>query len=123
MTFSSLHQCLHQCLHAHIESSPSQVCRQSSFFIGNVFSSFSFLLRESKLALGTPERAAYYNLHAEATLSDLSREEALRWDVLPLGVGAETPPPEARRLDPRDMRAQVDKFRAGMPAGKRGQGQ
>lgn len=28
----------------------------------------------------------YYNLDADATLGDLTREEALRWDVLPLGA-------------------------------------
>ena len=48
-----------------------------------MYSSFSFLLREAKLAAGEAERAMYYNLDADATLGDLTREEALRWDVLP----------------------------------------
>ena len=30
----------------------------------------------------------YYNLDADATLGDLTREEALRWDVLPLAGAA-----------------------------------
>ena len=45
----------------------------------------SFLLRESKLVAGESERAMYYNLDADDTLGDLTREEALRWDVMPLG--------------------------------------
>ena len=36
-------------------------------------------------ASGESERAMYYNLDADATFGDLTREEALRWDVLPLG--------------------------------------
>ena len=63
-----------------------QVCRRAALFVGNMYSSFSFLLRESKLVAGEAERAMYYNLDADATLGDLTREEALRWDVLPLGA-------------------------------------
>ena len=36
-----------------------------------------------KLVAGESERASYYNLNSEATYADLTREEALRWDVLP----------------------------------------
>jgi len=62
-----------------------QLCRRASLFVGNMYSSFSFMLREAKLAAGETERAMYYNLDAEATYGDLTRDEALRWDVLPLG--------------------------------------
>ena len=34
----------------------------------------------------SPASSLYYNLDADATLGDLTREEALRWDVLPLGA-------------------------------------
>ena len=51
-----------------------------------MFSSFSFLQREAKLVAGQAERADYYNLDADSTLGDLTKEKALRWDVLPLGV-------------------------------------
>jgi len=34
-----------------------QVCRESSLFVGNLFSSFSFLQREAKLVAGQMERA------------------------------------------------------------------
>ena len=40
----------------------------------------------SDSACSEGERAMYYNLDADATLGDLTREEALRWDVLPLGA-------------------------------------
>jgi len=68
-----------------------QVCRESSLFVGNLFSSFSFLQREAKLVAGQMERASYYNLEADATLGDITKEEALRWDVLPLGIGRDAP--------------------------------
>ena len=80
-----------------------QLCKRASLFVGNLYSSFSFLLREAHLASGEAERAMYYNLDADATLGDLTREEALRWDVLPLGgvarhsIGAHAAP-EARGL-------------------------
>jgi len=61
-----------------------ELCRQSALFLGNMYSSFSFILREARLAMGVAERAMYYNLDMEETQGDLSREEALRWDVLPL---------------------------------------
>lgn len=61
------------------------MCKHASLFLGNLYSSFSFLLREAKLVSGESERASYYNLEYDATLGDLTREEALRWDVLPLG--------------------------------------
>merc|ERR1719152_619229 len=63
-----------------------QLCHRASLFVGNMYSSFSFLLREARLVGGQAERAMYYNLDADATLGDLTREEALRWDVLPLGA-------------------------------------
>ena len=63
-----------------------QLCKRAALFVGNMYSSFSFVLREAKLAAGEAERAMYYNLDADATLGDLTREEALRWDVLPLGA-------------------------------------
>ena len=48
-------------------------------------SSFSFVLREAQLAIGESERATYYNLDVTSqAAADLTREEALRWDVLPL---------------------------------------
>lgn len=62
------------------------VCHRSSLFVGNMYSSFSFLLREAKLAAGESERASYYNLPEELTFGDLSHAEAARWDVLPLGT-------------------------------------
>jgi len=34
---------------------------------------------------------SYYNLEADATLGDITKEEALRWDVLPLGIGRDAP--------------------------------
>ena len=61
------------------------VCKRAALFIGNLYSSFSFLLREAKLVAGETERTMYYNLDADETLGDLTREEALRWDVMPLG--------------------------------------
>jgi len=66
-----------------------QVCKGASLFIGNMFSSFSFLQREAKLVSGEMERAMYYNIDADATLGDFTKEEALRWDILPLGIGNE----------------------------------
>ena len=59
------------------------LCRRAPLFIGNAFSSFSFVLREARLAVGESERAMYYNADHEATTGDLTPEEALRWNVLP----------------------------------------
>ena len=56
---------------------------RAPLFIGNAFSSFSFVLREARLAVGESERAMYYNADHEATTGDLTPEEALRWNVLP----------------------------------------
>lgn len=63
-----------------------QVGLLSALFVGNAYSPFSFLLRESKLVLGESERAIYYNMRTDATLGDLTAEEVLRWDVMPLGL-------------------------------------
>ena len=63
-----------------------QVCKESSLFVGNLFSSFSFLQREAKLVAGQVERASYYNLDVDLPFDDLTKEEALRWDVLPFSA-------------------------------------
>ena len=69
------------------------VCRRAALYAGNVYSAFSFLLRESKLAAGESDRSLYYNLEPELRLDDLTAVEATRWNVLPLGLaGALTPP-------------------------------
>ena len=55
--------------------------------MGNAYSAFSYLLRESKLVAGESERAIYYNMDVELLQhGDLTDEEATRWDVAPLGV-------------------------------------
>ena len=51
------------------------VCRRASLYAGNLYSAFSFLLRESKLAAGESERSLYYNLEAELPLDDLTAVE------------------------------------------------
>lgn len=60
-----------------------QVSRDSSVFLGNMYSAFSYILRESKLTQGESERASYYNVDVEATAKDLTLAEALRWNVQP----------------------------------------
>lgn len=70
-------------INIHPDLAPSvdmALCRRAALFVGNLYSSFSFVLREAKLAVGESERAMYYNLDPS---SDLTMEEALRWDVLP----------------------------------------
>jgi len=67
-----------------------QVCRESSLFVGNAYSAFSYLLRESKLVAGESERAIYYNMDVDATSGDLSNEETLRWDIVPMGTFAKS---------------------------------
>jgi hypothetical protein len=50
---------------------------------------FSYLLREGALVRGAAERAGYYNLDASdggGELGDITRREAVRWGVLPLGT-------------------------------------
>ena len=86
-----------------------QLCKRASLFVGNLYSSFSFLLREAKLAAGEAERAMYYNLDADATLGDLTREEALRWDVLPLNVAQQH---GEKGADPNHPAASADSVRA-----------
>ena len=47
------------------------------------------LLREGALVRGAAERAGYYNLDASdggGELGDITRREAVRWGVLPLGA-------------------------------------
>ena len=62
-----------------------QVCKRASLYAGNMYSAFSYLLRESRLVAGESERAFYYNMEAEVALDDLTAAEATRWNVLPLG--------------------------------------
>ena len=65
------------------------VCATASLFVGNAYSAFSYLLREGALVRGTAERAGYYNLDASdggGELGDITRREAVRWGVLPLGT-------------------------------------
>ena len=53
------------------------------------YSAFSYLLREGALVRGAAERAGYYNLDASdggGELGDITRREAVRWGVLPLGT-------------------------------------
>ena len=64
------------------------VCATASLFVGNAYSAFSYLLREGALVRGEAERAGYYNLDADHELGDITRREAVRWNVLPLGVRA-----------------------------------
>ena len=68
-----------------------QLCKRASLFVGNLYSSFSFLLRESKLAAGESERSFYYNLEQEVPLNDLTAVEATRWNILPLGLAGALP--------------------------------
>ena len=47
------------------------------------------MLREGALVRGAAERAGYYNLDASdggGELGDITRREAVRWGVLPLGT-------------------------------------
>ena len=65
------------------------VCATASLFVGNAYSAFSYLLREGALVRGAAERAGYYNLDASdggGELGDITRREAVRWGVLPLGT-------------------------------------
>ena len=45
------------------------VCRRASLYAGNMFSAFSYLLREAKLVAGEAERSLYYNMEAGAARS------------------------------------------------------
>ena len=60
------------------------LCRRAAHFVGNFYSSFSYVLREARLAAGESTNATYFNLHRDATAADLTLEEAQRWDVFPL---------------------------------------
>ena len=67
------------------------VCRRAALYAGNMFSAFSYLLREAKLVSGEAERSLYYNMEAETPLDDLTVAEATRWNVLPLGLSGALP--------------------------------
>lgn len=94
-----------------------ELCRRAALFVGNAYSSFSFLLREAKMLRGRSETTLYYNAADDAVedeareaeqagraadadaapgahepgtagaaaRSDLTYEEAWRWDVMPRG--------------------------------------
>ena len=67
------------------------VCKRAALYAGNMFSAFSYLQREGRLAAGEAERAFYYNMEADTPLDDLTVAEATRWNVLPFGATGALP--------------------------------
>ena len=90
-----------------------EVCRSSALFLGNVYSSFSFLVREAKLAAGEPERARPHTQCTEARRRAYPRCTADLWCTVCVVTGARGVLQSRRRRDARRPDA-----RGGAPVGR-----